>query len=127
MKKKVVLVTSLLVTASLLLTSCGTNKAASGNVTVDKKTNEVIKATDTGKLPDTAKNRKDTVIVGITAPDGKFNPIYSSSVYDTYVCNLIFDGLITNDKEGNAVANVAEKWDISEDNKTYTFHLNKGS
>ena len=126
MKRKLIGVMSILVTASMLLASCGTKPTAGGTAKIDKKTNEVIKATDTGKLPDTAKNRKDTIIVGITAPDGKFNPIYSSSVYDSYVCSLVFDGLIINDKEGNAVPNIAEKWDISEDNKTYTFHLKKG-
>ena len=126
MKKKVILVTSLFVTASLLLTSCGSNKAANGNVKVDKKTNEVIKATNPGKLPDTAKNRKDTIIIGFEAPQGKFNPIYSSTVDDSYVTSMLFDGLVINDKEGNAIPNVAEKWETSQDNKTYTFHLKKG-
>ena len=125
MKKKVALITSLIVTTSLLLTSCGT-KSTSGTVKVDKKTNEIIKATNTEKLPATAKNRKDTVIVGITAPNGKFNPIYTDSTYDGYVCSLLFDGLVSNDKEGNAVPSVAEKWEISSDNKTYTFHIKKG-
>ena len=129
MKKKLVGIVGILVTASMLLASCGTGgtaKKAAGPVKVDKKVNEIIKCEHPEKLPATAKNRKDTVIVGITAPDGKFNPIYSSSVYDSYVGSLVFDGLVSNDKEGNAVPSVAEKWEISSDNKTYTFHIKKG-
>ena len=33
------------------------------------------------------------------------------------------DGLIQPDADGNAIPAIAESWDISEDGKTYTFHL----
>ena len=35
----------------------------------------------------------------------------------------VFETLITKDKEGNLQAGACEKWDISEDGLTYTFHL----
>lgn len=38
----------------------------------------------------------------------------------------IFAGLVTLDKELNIVADLAEKWEVSPDGKTYTFHLRKG-
>jgi len=49
------------------------------------KASEVLAAANPEKLPTTAKNRKDALIIGFTAPEGKFNPIYSSSVDDSYV------------------------------------------
>lgn len=132
MKRKALLVISAVMTATMIFTSCGQkqkvidNPGKSDTAKVDKKVQETKKAPNPEKLPQTSKDRKDTLIVGITAPSGKFNPIYSDSVYDSYVTSLVFDGLMTNDKEGNPIGLLAEKWDISQDNKTYTFHLKKG-
>jgi peptide/nickel transport system substrate-binding protein len=108
---------------TLLISGCGKNGL--GGAAKDLKASEVIAAVSPEKLPATAKNREDTLIVGFTAPEGKFNPIYASSVDDSYITDIVFDGLMSNDVQGNPIAHVAKKWDISEDNKTYTFHLNK--
>ena len=39
------------------------------------------------------------------------------------VLNGLFEGLTRLDDQGNIVPGVAEKWDISEDGKKFTFHL----
>lgn len=41
-----------------------------------------------------------------------------------YLCHL-FEGLTTSDKDNKTVGGVAEKWEISDDQLTYTFHLRK--
>ncbi len=124
MKNKVVGFLCLAMSMTLLFSACG--KSSIGGAGKDLKASEVLAAANPEKLPNTSKNRKDTLIIGFAAPEGKFNPIYSSSVDDTYVEKLIFDSLLINDEQGNPVKKVAEKWEISKDNKTYTFHLNKG-
>ncbi len=129
MKKKSVAVLTSLLASAMLLSACsqpapGRNGGSSDGES--KKTNQVIAASDPSKLPETAKNRKDTLIVGITAPSGKFNPIFADSTYDNYVTSLVFSGLVTNDDEGLPVGDVAESWEISEDQKTYTFKLKEG-
>ncbi|MFD3155575.1 ABC transporter substrate-binding protein [Haloimpatiens sp. FM7330] len=86
----------------------------------------VIKASNPEKLPPAAGERKDTLVIGVHTPEGKFNPIYSSLVDDSYVVSLIFDGMVSNDEKGNPTPSLAEKWEISEDGKTYTFHLKDG-
>jgi peptide/nickel transport system substrate-binding protein len=86
---------------------------------------EVIAAESPESVPTIAKNRKDTLIVGTTAPKGDFAPIYSSTTYDSDVCDLLFDTLISNDEAGDYHANMAT-WDVSKDGKTYTFHLKEG-
>ena len=97
-----------------------------GGAAKDLKSSEVLAAVNPEKLPQTAGNRKDTLIIGVTAPGGKFNPIYTSSIDDSYVTGLVFEGLMTNDVQGVPIGKVAKKYEISKDNKTYTFTLNKG-
>ena len=41
----------------------------------------------------------------------------SNVIYDT------FEGLVSNTASGEIIPGVAEKWEISDDGKTYTFHL----
>ena len=38
----------------------------------------------------------------------------------------LFSGLVDFDQKNNPIPGLAEKWDISSDGKTYTFHLRKG-
>lgn len=62
---------------------------------------------------------------GTSGFNGIMNPIMSSTVYDSYVCSLIFESLIQIDKEGKYLPYLAT-WDISDDNLTYTFKLKDG-
>ena len=112
---------------SALTTGCGkvvpTSKDVKGDLS--NKITEITKASDPSKLPDVAKNRKDTIVIGIDQPDGVFNPLYAESAYDFYVYETIFTALCDLDAEGNPVAGLAKSWDISADGLKYTFHLNK--
>lgn len=40
---------------------------------------------------------------------------------------LVFSGLVTYDKQGKLIPDLAESWDISLDGKTYTFHLRENA
>ncbi|GAA0067527.1 MAG: ABC transporter substrate-binding protein [Clostridium perfringens] len=136
MKRKLVVLLTAGLAASMLFVACGGganntaqgngNSSESGGTTKDLSKPERIEASNPSTLPDAAKNRTDTLIVGTTDPKGEFVPIYSSTLYDSWVNNLIFDGLISNNEKGEPVPNVAESYEVSEDGKTYTFKLNKG-
>jgi len=90
-----------------------------------KESGKVIQAKDPNKVPASAKGR-DTLIVGSASWNGVFNPIYSSSVYDSWAMTLIYDGgLMTNDDAGNPIKYMATDYSISKDGKTYTFKINK--
>ena len=136
MKRKLVALLTVGLAASMLFVACGRganntaqgngNGSESGGTTKDLSKPERIEASNPSALPDAAKNRTDTLIVGTTDPKGEFVPIYSSTLYDLWVNNLVFDGLITNNEKGEPIPNVAESYEVSEDGKTYTFKLNKG-
>lgn len=51
------------------------------------------------------------------------------SNYDIFAAEMIYQGLVRNDPEGETkvVPALAESWDISPDRKTYTFHLRPGA
>ncbi|SQB60516.1 oligopeptide/dipeptide ABC transporter oligopeptide/dipeptide-binding protein [Clostridium perfringens] len=135
-KRKLVALLTAGLAASMLFVACGGganntaqgngNGSESGGTTKDLSKPERIEASNPSALPDAAKNRTDTLIVGTTDPKGEFVPIYSSTTFDGWVNELVFDGLITNNEKGEPIPNVAESYEVSEDGKTYTFKLNKG-
>ncbi|MEM5606863.1 ABC transporter substrate-binding protein [Bacillus toyonensis] len=121
---------SVLMSSSLVLSACGgqEDKASTEPVKQQDLKNikiEKIVATDKTKVPDKAKNRKDTLVVGISKPGGVFLPYFQQNGWDGNVTSVIFASLVSTDKQGKPIPELAEKWDVSSDQLTYTFHLRK--
>ncbi|MBO9625596.1 MAG: ABC transporter substrate-binding protein [Microbacterium sp.] len=55
-----------------------------------------------------------------------FNPLKPPQGGEQLAMSLIFDNLFTTDPDFEFTPRLAESWDISDDAKTYTFHLRKG-
>ena len=51
------------------------------------------------------------------------DPIYAKDLPHIWACNQLFNSLVAFDDKMNLVPMVAKSWEISEDGKTYTFHL----
>ena len=51
------------------------------------------------------------------------DPIYAKDLPHIWACNQLFSSLVAFDEEMNVVPRVARAWEISDDGKTYTFHL----
>ncbi len=68
----------------------------------------------------------DTVIVGITNDMDSLDPHKAVAAGTREVLYNIFDGLVKADENGIMQPAVAEKYEISEDAKTYTFTLRPG-
>jgi peptide/nickel transport system substrate-binding protein len=58
------------------------------------------------------------------SPPNNFNAINTDSSYGYFNVAIIFDTLVTFDEKVNFVPRLAEKWDVSADKTTFTFHLN---
>jgi peptide/nickel transport system substrate-binding protein len=56
---------------------------------------------------------------GITSLD----PAFSNNQSNIWACNHLFNGLVQLDDQLNAKPSIAHSWEVSEDGKTYLFHL----
>lgn len=61
-----------------------------------------------------------------SAPKGVFNPVQYEDMYDANIIGMVFNGLVKLNDKLQYVPDLAEKMDISADNKTITFTLKKG-
>jgi len=66
--------------------------------------------------------RADLVLINGAEPE-TLDPAIITGQPEGRIVNALFEGLCAFDKSGKAVPGVAERWDISEDGRTYTFHL----
>ncbi|MBT1278501.1 ABC transporter substrate-binding protein [Thermoanaerobacter sp. CM-CNRG TB177] len=131
-KKWLPLVVILIFTLSVILTSCGKTENQSTQPSEETKSTPTAsvqdsdnwtKAKDTSKIPEASKSRTDTLIIGLYAPKGVFNPLYAETSYDIYVNSAMFNSLLEVDFDGTYIPSLAKSWDIDKDNNTITFHL----
>ena len=88
----------------------------------DKKT-LYLRANHPESVPQVAKDRKDTLIIGIPAVGGIFNPLFWISTNDIDIINAVWDPILDIGSEGKIVEGIAYFPEIDEENKTYTFRL----
>ena len=67
-----------------------------------------------------------TLNISLDADPGKLDPTQSSMLNERIVYQSIFDKLVDLDGEGKIIPMLAERWTVSEDQKTYTLYLRKG-
>lgn len=143
-KRKLISVIGLVLGAMFFMSSCSSNTGGNGTKNdgnVVTQTSGVNLVSGTGEydeetlylignnpngVPSTAKNRKDTLIVGIVAPNGVFNPLFEESAYDADINDAMWAPLLEVGYDGLMVSGIAEMPEVSEDGKKYTFTLKEG-
>lgn len=119
-KRTLALLLALVMMLSVFAVACGGSDTPATDEPVDGASDGEVVDEVAGDYP--GSERGNVLTVGGPTPDGVFNPILYSSVYDWYVCELVFDSLFSVDEEGNPTPErgLAESWEVSEDGLLYT-------
>jgi len=75
---------------------------------------------------DTAPDRGGELLVGLRQEIGNLDPHLATSFSSFRVIEVMYEGLLRHDEGGALEPALASDWEISEDGKTYTFHIRKG-
>lgn len=120
MKKLLSLVLVCLLLTSVTLTGC----AEKSNPTVEQS-NEQPSEQQSEQVVN--QEQKDSKIIYAlwSSPAGVFNPILYNEEYDAAVIQLTFSTLLKLDRNLNLIPSLAEKYEVSTDNRTLTFYLRK--
>lgn len=132
MKRRITWLLALSLVLSAALTGCGggaatepeaTDAPASEATAENTEVNEVVADETIANPAKDRDNASDTIVLGMTEAKGELLPAYFSTTYDGYLVRIMFDRLITNNTEGEPIPEIAKDWELSNENKTYTFHL----
>jgi len=93
---------------------------------IEELKSDTLKASNPAAAPEISQKRGNTVVVGLVEPGGVFTPYFNESGYDGNVQSAIFSSLVEVNEDGEPIPGLAEKWEISEDELTYTFQLRDG-
>jgi peptide/nickel transport system substrate-binding protein len=68
----------------------------------------------------------NTFVMSSIGDARRLNPVIANDSASGTINDQIFNGLVKYDKDIKLVGDLAERWDVSPDGKTITFHLRKG-
>lgn len=71
-------------------------------------------------------DRGGTYVEGVIGKPALINPLMASSDLDVDLSALIFSGMTRSNEKGEIVPDLAERWDVTESGKVWTFHLRPG-
>jgi peptide/nickel transport system substrate-binding protein len=73
-----------------------------------------------------AERNPNTIVWGSIGDARRLNPVISNDSASGDINSMVFNGLVKYDKDIKHVGDLAERWDVSPDGKTITFHIRKG-
>ncbi|MEJ2043555.1 MAG: peptide ABC transporter substrate-binding protein [Reinekea sp.] len=115
-----------LVSSAVFMVGCSSDEDAKSaeNKAADTQTAEVKAGSTHPVTGETLAADQTFRYWEIDEPDS-FDPQLMEGVHSSYHARNLFEGLLNQDADGNLVPGVAERYEASEDKKTYTFYLRK--
>lgn len=113
MKKSLALILATILLLSLF-TACGTTEDPAETGGADEPSGE------------TSGETKDSAIIGLSGEISTFDPWDNAVLITRYLRSNYYEYLLYANEQGEFEPMIAESYDISEDGKTYTFHLYEG-
>src|SRR5699024_747095 len=115
MNKKVTKLFSALLVSSVILSACGNTKQSTSNNEKEKNKNSTELAT------------KQVLNISEGSEIPTMDTTKATDAVSFNVMNNVYEGLYRLGKDDKLEPGIAEKYDKSEDGKTYTFHLRKNA
>ncbi|MFJ7888156.1 peptide ABC transporter substrate-binding protein [Lysinibacillus xylanilyticus] len=109
-KNKKFLLLTVLAVFSLVLAACGFGGEKSDN------------SSSSDGTKDSGTKAKE-IHLAIASEPPSLHPQLATDTTSSAILINVFEGLTVSDADGKPTPGMAEKWDVSEDKKTYTFHL----
>jgi peptide/nickel transport system substrate-binding protein len=127
-RRPALLATAAIAASLLVLSGCSVSAEddAPAKQDLTKLKDETFTAKDPSKAPAASLKRTDSFVSTINKPGGVFLPGFYDNGWDGNAVAPIFASLDVTDSAGKPKGDLAEKWDISDDGLTYTYHLRKG-
>lgn len=73
-----------------------------------------------------SERNPNSFVVSSIGDARRLNPLLANDTASATINDQVFNGLVKYDKDIRLVGDLAERWEISSDGKTFTFHLRKG-
>lgn len=108
---------------SMLVTGCGATSTALPQATSSPVPPTQIPSTQAPPTPTATPKVGGTLVIATTDEPDTLDCQVSTLGISTDICGLLNAGLVKIAPDGTVVPYLAEKWDISPDGLTYTFHL----
>jgi peptide/nickel transport system substrate-binding protein len=122
MKNKSYLAIMLLVVTSLVMAGCATTASPTPPAAASTAAS-VASPVPATQAAAASSNKNTQFIMGLLAEPETYFPGFESSALASYCFQLVFNELVTTDPEGKIVSDLAQSWDLSADQLTWTFHL----
>lgn len=93
----------------------------------------IVRQAPTPATPDTAAQQTPEtstesaafrqINIGENSPIATLDPLFADNASTMRAVQLVFEGLVRYDENGNIVSGLADDWEVSDDSLTYTFSL----
>lgn len=121
MKRKIMSLIVIVCMVAVLFTGCSDKGTAQSNTNTTTENNTNNTTENTAKTEEV--KYKDTVVLA-TATDQNYMDGQMNNTNDK-VLRTVYSSLVKRNPQNEIVGDLAERWEVSDDNLTWTFHLRK--
>ena len=122
MKKRFALILAAALASSAILSACGGNQASETQAPAQETQTDAGGDSEAG-AENTSGPKDEVVTMAIISSWDTLNIYNTSGNYGNAVADHMFERLVTRTHDGEILPRLATSWEMSEDNKTMTFHL----
>ncbi len=113
MRKRLLVILSFLLVLSMMVTACAPPKGGDSKPTDAEESN-------------TDSTGENIIRTNNSNEPGSLDPALAQGTHESWILDHTFEGLMKIDKDLKVVPGMAEKYEVSDDNLTYTFTLRDG-